>query len=203
MAKTKCWEVIFCDLTRVHLENGYYNIVHMPTKKEIERRFLVKFPDSWEKLSELFEDLIDIKRINQTYLKPKGDEPAPRVRKTIEGLSDDTKVVYDFNQKTPLETGTHKELEREITEKEYNKYLDEPYPGKGSIEKTRFVFRYHDQTFELDVFKGKLKGLAILELELEDIDETVELPPFLEVIKEVTKDKSFNNFSLADKTKKK
>ena len=49
------------------------------------------------------------------------------------------------------------------------------------------------------MFKGHLKGLAILEIELDDKDDTVELPPFLPVIKEVTDDKKFTNFSLADK----
>lgn len=67
------------------------------------------------------------------------------------------------------------------------------------MEKTRFVFDWHEQRFELDVFKGHLKGLAIMEIELDDKDDTVELPPFINVIKEVTKDKRFNNFSLADK----
>jgi CYTH domain-containing protein len=41
--------------------------------------------------------------------------------------------------------------------------------------------------------------LAILELELKDKNQKIELPPFLDIIKEVTEDKSFNNFSLADK----
>jgi CYTH domain-containing protein len=175
----------------------------MTTKMEIERKFLVNFPKSWSALSEIFDDLVDVKRITQTYLKPKGDEPAARARKTIEGLTGETKTVYHYNQKKPVETGTHEELEREISEKKYNEYLKDPYPGKGSVEKTRFVFKYNDQVFELDVFKGPLKGLAIMEIELDHKDDTVELPPFLEVIKEVTEEKSYNNFSLANKTFKK
>lgn len=175
----------------------------MSIKIERERKFLVKFPKSWEDLSELFDDLVDIKRIHQTYLKPKGDDPSARVRKTIEGLTGDTKVVYHFNQKKPVETGAHEELEREITEKKYHEYLKDPYPGKGSVEKTRFVFKYNDQVFELDVFKGALKGLAILEIELDDLKTSIDLPPFLKVTKEVTKDKSYNNFELANKTKSK
>jgi CYTH domain-containing protein len=175
----------------------------MPTKMEIERKFLIKFPSSWEALSELFDELVDVKRITQTYLKPKGDDPAARVRKTVRGLTDEKEVEYHYNQKTPVETGTHKELEHNITEKQYNKYLQDPYPGKGSVEKTRFVFRYNDQDFELDVFKGALKGLALLELEIDHKDDTIELPPFLEVLKEVTEDKGYTNFTLADKTKKK
>jgi CYTH domain-containing protein len=174
----------------------------MTTKIERERRFLVKFPKSWEALSEMLDNLIDVKRISQTYLKPKGDEPAARVRKSIEGLTGETKTVYDYNQKKPVETGTEKETEYEISEKKYNESLKDPYPGKGEVEKTRFVFKYNDQVFELDVFKGPLQGLAILEIELKNIDNPIELPPFLEIIKEVTKEKQFNNFSLANHTKK-
>lgn len=171
----------------------------MVTKLEIERKFLVKFPTSWSALSEMFDELMDVKRISQTYLKPEGDEPAARVRKTIEGLTGETETVYHFNQKKPVDSGVHEETEREINKSQYEKYLKQSNPGKVAVEKTRFVFKYNDQVFELDVFKGALKGLAILEIELEEKDETVELPPFLKLIREVTKDKKFTNFALADK----
>ncbi len=171
----------------------------MTTKLEIERKFLVKFPTSWSALSEMFDDLVDVKRISQTYLKPEPGEQAARVRKTVKGLTGDTETEYHFNQKKPVDTGVHEETEREIDKSEYQKYLKQSNPQKVPVEKTRFVFKYNDQTFELDVFKGPLKGLAILEIELEDKNDTVELPPFLQVIKEVTEDKRFTNFALADK----
>jgi CYTH domain-containing protein len=175
----------------------------MSTKLEIERKFLVKFPKSWSALAELFDGIVDVKRISQTYLTPKGDEPAARVRKTVEGLSGDTDTVFHFNQKKPTgDTGVHEETEHEISEKEYEKFLKKSNPSKCTISKTRFVFNYHDQIFELDLFKEHLRGLAILEIELKDKDDTVELPPFLKVMKEVTKDKRFTNFSLADKVLK-
>lgn len=172
----------------------------MGTKLEIERKYLVKLPSSWAALAELFDGIVDVKRISQTYLKPEGGGQAARVRKTIEGLSGDTETVFHRNQKKPTgDTGVHEETESEISEKEYNQALKGANPDKCAVEKTRFVFEWHDQVFELDLFKGHLKGLAILEIELEDKDDTVELPPFLKIIKEVTKDKRFTNFSLADK----
>jgi CYTH domain-containing protein len=171
----------------------------MATKLEIERKFLVKFPTSWSALSEIFEDLMDVKRISQTYLVAEGKEQAARVRKTIEGLTGETDTVYHYNQKKPVDSGVHEEKEHEITKSQYEKYLKKADPKKVSVEKTRFVFKYNDQVFELDVFKGPLKGLAILEIELKSKNDTVELPPFLKVVKEVTKDKRFTNFSLADK----
>lgn len=171
----------------------------MGNKLEIERKFLVKPPTSWSALSEIFDDLVDIKRITQTYLEPKGDEPSARVRKTVKGLTDDTDIVYEFNQKKFVEHGVHEEKECEITKSQYEKALKKPCPGKGAVEKTRFVFKYNDQVFELDVFKGPLRGLAILEIELKNKKDTVELPPFLKVIKEVTDDKRFTNFNLSSK----
>ncbi len=170
----------------------------MTTKLEIERKFLVKFPTSWSTLSEMFDGLVDVKRISQTYLVPKGKEPAARVRKTVEGLTGDTKTVYHFNQKKPVESGVHEETEREIGQSKYETYLENANPKKSSVEKTRFVFKFNDQIFELDVFKGSLKGLAILEIELESKDDKVELPPFLGIVKEVTDDKKYTNFALAD-----
>ena len=100
-------------------------------KKEIERKFLIKFPTSWENLSELFEDLVDIKRIEQTYLKPKGDEPAARVRKTIEGLSNDLKTIYHYNKKKPIETAVEQELEKEITRKTVSTIFKRCLSGEG------------------------------------------------------------------------
>jgi CYTH domain-containing protein len=172
----------------------------MPTHLEIERKFLVKLPKSWSDLAEMFDDIVDVKRIIQQYLTPEPGEQAARVRKTVEGLGGDTTTVYHYNRKKPTgDTGVHEETEREISEKEYQKYLKQSNPSKCAVEKTRFVFKWHDQVFELDLFKGHLKGLAILEIELNDKDDKVELPPFLRIIHEVTKDKRFTNFALADK----
>jgi CYTH domain-containing protein len=166
-------------------------------KLEIERKFLVNFPSSWSDLAEMFDGLIDVKRITQTYLKPDGKEPSARVRKTVEGLTGDTETVYHFNQKKLVESGVNEETEYKISESKYNKLLKTIHPDKVTLEKTRFVFDYEDQVFELDVFKGALKGLVILEIELKDKNQKVNLPPFLKIIEEVTKDDRFNNFELA------
>lgn len=166
----------------------------MNTKIEIERKFLVKFPESWSSLVALFDQLIDIKRISQTYLKPKNGEPSPRIRKTIAGLSGDTDIIYDYNQKYFIENGINKEFEKEITENQYKKYIEDSLPNKFTLEKTRFLFKYKDQIFELDVFKGPLKGLAILEIELKNQNQNqkIELTPYLKYLKEVTSDKKFS-----------
>jgi CYTH domain-containing protein len=171
----------------------------MPTQLEKERKFLIKLPTSWSDLAELFDSIITVQRISQTYLSPHKGEQAVRIRKTIEGFSDKLKTFYEFNQKKPMETGVHQEKEHKISEQEYHKLLSDADPKKWEVQKTRFVFKWHEQTFELDIFKGHLQGLAILEIELADIDDTIELPDFLKVVKELTDDKSYSNYSLANK----
>lgn len=171
----------------------------MSTQLEIERKFLVKFPKSWSDLAELFDCLVDIKRIEQLYCQPDKNEQAYRVRKTIEGLTGDLNTKYDFNRKKFIEKSVNKETEKEIDKKEYEKHLKNPADGKTMVYKTRFVFKYKNQIFELDVFKEKLKGLAILEIELESKDQKIEFPPWLSIIKEVSGDKQWNNFELASK----
>lgn len=171
----------------------------MSTKLEIEKKYLIKFPTSWSSLAELFDGLVDVKRISQTYLNPERNEQSARVRRTIEGLTGDTDTVYHYNKKKLVQAGVHKETEYEISKSKYQSHLKDARPDKFTVEKTRFVFKYKDQIFELDVFKGPLKGLAILEIELKNKDDKVTLPPFLKVVKEVTDDKRYNNFSLATK----
>src|ERR1035437_2515403 len=48
------------------------------------RRFVVKPPSSWTDLSEIFDDLVEIRRITQVYLTPKDSDPAARIRKSVE-----------------------------------------------------------------------------------------------------------------------
>jgi CYTH domain-containing protein len=169
------------------------------TKQEIERKFLINLPKSWSELSELFDSLIDIKRISQSYLKETGEEQSPRIRKTVEGFKDNVKTVYHLNQKKFVEKGVNEEKEKEISVDQFESLLKHKHPDLITIDKTRYVFNYNDQIFELDIFTGPLKGLVILEIELKNKDDVVEMPPFLEVIEEVTGDKRFSNFSLAKK----
>jgi CYTH domain-containing protein len=171
----------------------------MPVKLERERKFLVKFLSSWVQLADLLDNIVAINRIYQTYLVPHKGEQAVRIRKTIEGFTGKTKTYFEFNQKHPVETGVHQEKEHKISESEYEKLLLDADPKKCEVQKTRFVFEWHEQVFELDIFKEHLKGLAILELEMSDIKDVVDLPDFLEVIKEVTGDKRFSNYILANK----
>ena len=172
----------------------------MSVKNEIERKFLLEFPVSWSALAEMLDNVVNIQRISQSYLKKKNSEKqSARVRKSVEGLSGDKNIIYTYNRKEKIDTATRRELEKEISKKEYEKQLKESDPDRYEVSKIRFVFDYSDQCFELDIFRGHLKGLAILEIELDHKNDKVELPPYLNIIREVTDEKGFSNFSLSRK----
>jgi CYTH domain-containing protein len=49
----------------------------------------------------------------------------------------------------------------------------------GRIEKTRYLVPNGKHTIEVDEFHGDNEGLVFAEIELSDVNETFELPPFL------------------------
>jgi len=169
----------------------------MPKNLEIERKFLIDFPKSWSQFTELLENVIDIKRISQTYLNKDDDGVSPRVRKSVDGLLGETNVVYTYNKKHFVSNGINEEKEEKISKEEYEKLLKNKSSTNNTLQKIRLVFKYHDQLFEFDLLQNELKGLAILEIELKTKNDSVELPPFLVVLKEVTGDKKYNNFELS------
>ena len=54
----------------------------------------------------------------------------------------------------------------------------------------------NNKYFEIDVYPFA-NNTAICEVELLDKNETIGFPKFIEVIKEVTNDKNFSNYSFA------
>ena len=85
------------------------------------------------------------------------------------------------------------EWEKEISVKEAKKLLK--LCKKGVIKKTRYHVKTGDHVFEVDVFKGKNKGLIVAEVELNHEEEFFNKPSWLG--KEVTGDLKYYNSSIS------
>ena len=68
----------------------------------------------------------------------------------------------------------------------------------GSVRKTRYCLVHNYQYFEID-FYPNWKNTAILEIELSSVDEKINFPEKIKVIKEVTDDPVFKNINIAKK----
>lgn len=154
---------------------------------EIERKFLIRYPDiSW------LESLAGCQRINmvQTYLASEDGEV--RVRR----WEANGEVLYYETAKRKISGIKRQEIEREISEDEYGSLLTHADPQKRPIEKTRYRLPYAGRCLEIDVYPF-WQDRAILEVELEDDDEDIRLPGGIRVIREVTEDDRYKNASLA------
>jgi CYTH domain-containing protein len=170
----------------------------MTTKLEIERKFLVKLPLSEEAEKALLD--YPPNNITQVYLIGKHAGDVERVRSSSIKCLGATFSHFTHTRKTFISSGTNEETEIDVDEKRYKREVAKHSdPEKNSIVKVRHFVEWKGRLFELDIFEGAHKGLAVLEIELKDINEDVELPPFLEIIREVTDEKEFSNFNLASK----
>jgi CYTH domain-containing protein len=67
----------------------------------------------------------------------------------------------------------------------------------GVVLKDRYCFLYEGQYFELDDFLPMKRNICMLEVELSDEAAEVRLPPWINVIKEVTDDPAYSNREIA------
>ena len=160
-----------------------------PTPSEIERKFLIKMPTP-EQIAAL--GCISETNIIQTYLKKGNNVAERRVRQRG---SKKNGYSYYYTEKTDVAPGVRIENERKIAPEEYLNLLPEADTALHQISKVRHCFVYDRKYFEMDIYPFSAK-YAIVEIELNDINESVNLPP-LDFICEVTDDVNFRNYALA------
>lgn len=151
---------------------------------EIERKFLIKKPT--ETFLNSLENVSKIE-IEQTYTLI-----GARVRSWCEN----GKTIYIQTVKKELSNLSRLESEEEITKQEYEALLTLADPNRITLKKTRYRYPYGGKLIEIDLFAFWQKQ-AFLEIELFCETEEFSLPPFVEIIREVTADKAFRNHALA------
>lgn len=158
-----------------------------PEPYEIERKFLIEYPDiSW-----LNKNCKKIEII-QTYLTAKNDEEV-RVRQR----GSDGNYIYTQTIKRNINDIKRIEIEKKLSKDEYLNLLMDADINKHPIRKTRYCLIYKNQYFEIDIYPF-WNDKVIVEIELNNEKQEIEFPEQLKIIKEVTNDKNFKNSSLAN-----
>ena len=155
---------------------------------EIERKFLIRMPEEARLLRESARHI----DITQTYLLTHGDGESRRLRRSR--MAEGEKLY--FTEKQRLSDLTRIEREREIESAEYEALLREADPRCRVIEKRRWCVPYAGHTLEIDVFPF-WQDKAFCEVEMRSEDESVSLPEWIEVLREVTSDRRYTNRALA------
>jgi CYTH domain-containing protein len=134
--------------------------------------------------------------IVQDYLSAVDGQPLTRIRKRE---SADGYVVYYETQKGELIGRSRTETERAVNKRRYEQLLETRDPCAATVVKDRYCFLYEGRFFELDRFRQPIVGLTFLEIERlpHESKDSIKLPPFVEVVSDVSEDPRYSNRQIA------
>ena len=155
---------------------------------EIERKFLIRRPTE-ELLRQHSSGWLDMEQI---YLTRRQRGENRRIRCSVR----DGEARYHYNEKIRLSSVTRIEREWEISEEEYAALRREADPECAAITKRRWLVPHGELTLEVDVFPFWQRQ-AFCEAELSHEEQAVELPAWMELLREVTDEDGYTNHALA------
>ncbi|MDD2627979.1 MAG: AAA family ATPase [Clostridia bacterium] len=170
-----------------HLMSEIYSFLGLPIPIEIEKKYLIKMPDIDYLINEYRANKSEIL---QTYLLSKHEEERVRQRGVNGNYWYTNTIKIKINEKERLEQN------ETISKEDYLACLMRTDTSLKQIRKNRYNFVYNHQYFELDVYPIS-NEVAVLEIELTNVNCEVGLPPFIDIIKDVTDDPRYKNAALA------
>lgn len=167
-----------------------YRILGEPAPQADKRKYLIAMPDT-DKIAAAYGAVgVDMM---QTYLMPL----APNVERRIRQQKNGSDYLYFYTEKRIGEDGRRWVTERHISEKEYISYLMESDLSLHSVRKRKLRFNYSARQMEIDIYPFSAERAVLFVYGSQAAP--AELPPELEIIKEVTGDLEYKNRSLAKK----
>jgi len=145
---------------------------------EIEKKFLIK-NDNWKQF------VSEEKEITQGYLNA---NPNRTVRVRITGKQGFLTI------KSKSKGSVRSEFEYEIPIEDATELIE--LCEKPILSKTRFIVKFENHKWEIDVFEKENKGLVVAEIELSKEDEFFLTPDWIG--KEVTEETKYYNSQLIE-----
>ncbi len=160
-----------------------------PAPMEVERKYLISFPDL-----QALERMQNCERVDivQTYLKS-GD---PAEERRIRQRGRNGSYVYFETRKRKAGGIGRVEIEKRLSQEEYVSLLVEADPAYRPIHKARYCLSENGLYYEIDIYP-EWKDKATMEIELSRENEEIIFPKGVDVIREVTDDPAYSNHELA------
>jgi len=160
------------------------NVLEIPQPIEDERTYIVELTGQ---LPESIES-----EITQTYLVADPDCEIRLRRRDWGG-----EVVNVHKTKKRISATEVLETERQVSNALYESLLQQADPYRATIRKTRRSFIWRGQFFQVDTFHEPVNNLVLLETKGVAQQESVNFPPFLRVIEDVTGNPQYYNYNIA------
>ena len=165
--------------------NEISKVVGLPQPPQEERVYRVEITGEIPECSE--------SEITQTYLVA---EPGCEVRLRRRQWSGG-KVVNVHRSKKRISETEVIETERHIDNNLYEQMLQQADPYRQTIRKRRQSFIWKGQFFQIDTFLTPVNDLVMMETKGVAEQETINFPPFVKVIEEVTGNQTYYNYNIA------
>ena len=165
--------------------NEIAKVVGLPQPAQEEQIFRVEITGGIPECSE--------SEITQTYLVA---EPGTEVRLRRRQFSGG-KVINVHRSKKRLSESEVIETERQVDNNLYEQMLQQADPYRATIKKRRQSFIWKGQFFEIDTFIEPVCDLVMMETKGVTEKETINFPPFVKVIEEVTGNPKYLNYNIA------
>ena len=164
-----------------------------PLPVEMERKFLIESFDLQAIPAHVTES-----QIVQDYLI----SPEQKEERRVRARADKWGTSYYYTVKRKIRPGVRIEIERNIDNDEYQRLLTLKDQSFQTIKKRRSCFFFQGQFIEVDTFDSPEKhaGLWLMEIEQSSAQKELILPPYVNVVKEVTDDESYSNRLIASLT---
>ncbi|MBR0138448.1 MAG: AAA family ATPase [Erysipelotrichaceae bacterium] len=157
---------------------------------EIFKKYLVNVND--DVLAQIKADpTVTVTHITQYFLQSIHNEEK-RVRKREK----DGNTLYYYSEANLLSVNTRIKRDRMISEKQYVDYLAQKDESLNVINKDRYGFIHDNLYFKLDVFDFD-KQHGLLSVQIPSEDTVVDLPDYVDIIKDVSTDPNYKNYYLA------
>ena len=160
-------------------------VVGLPQPVQEERIFRVELTGEIPECS--------VSEITQTYLVA---EPGCEVRLRRREWSGG-KVVNVHRSKKRISETQVIETERQVDNNLYEQMLAQADPYRATIRKKRQSFIWKGQFFEIDTFQQPVSDLVMMETKGVTAQETINFPPFVKVIEDVTGNSKYLNYNIA------
>ena len=168
--------------------NEIYEVLGEIPPTQCERKFLVEFSDP--SILSSYEPVEQV--ITQSYLVSRNDDRERRARK----VESSGNISYYYIEKQSVSPFERIEKERILTRKEYLRMISEVDPAFGSVTKHRYSLKYRDLYMTIDTYASS-PDLAILDVQVNDLDQNVETPPEIPVVREVTEEERYQGHMIA------
>jgi CYTH domain-containing protein/thymidylate kinase len=168
-----------------HVLKEISKVVGLPLPVQEERIFRIRIIGEMPECSESM--------ITQTYLVA---EPGCEVRLRRREWSGG-KVVNVHRSKKRISDTELIETERKVDDNLYEQMLQQADPYRATIKKHRQSFIWKGQFFEIDTYLSPVDDLVIMETKGVDEQEQIKIPPFVEILEDVTGNSKYLNYNIA------